>query len=135
MPMPDLPALQFHSAPPSTEPVFFTIDDQRFNCKPSPGGGFKMLRMNRQLAEGGVIALDAVFDFFRSVMEPAEYTRFEEFVDSPDREISTELLGNIFSALWERYANRPTQPREQSANGQSPARPTLVAEPSTEASN
>jgi hypothetical protein len=75
------------------EPIEFELNDQTFTCKPA--------------LQGAVL------------LEFGEYTRFRDYLKSPDLIIDMELIGEIAAWLVEQYTDRPTSPSGSSDTGQS----------------
>jgi len=51
-----------------------------------------------------------VLDFFKKVMPPEEYERFEKLMEDPKRIVKMDVLSEIMSWLIEEYTDRPTEP-------------------------
>jgi hypothetical protein len=56
----------------------------------------------------------SVLDFFKKVMPPDEYERFEKLMDDPKRIVKMDVLSEIMSWLIEEYTDRPTGPSSAS---------------------
>lgn len=59
-------------------------------------------------------AYEAVFSKphaeLEGVVDKSEYTRFREFVDSSERRVTIELLGEIITDIYQEATGRPTTP-------------------------
>lgn len=115
-------SLQFTTEDVPDTPVTFTIDGEYFNVSPWLTGQ-KFLKYSRMMSEGGLQATVLVDEFFRDVMDTAEYERFNKFSDDPGSRVTTKLLGDVFLSLFARYAagpgeqDRPTSPLSPSSPG------------------
>jgi len=61
--------------------------------------------------DGGntVNANDVIEKFFKAVLEPDSYERFNALIHDPERIVPVEDLGEITGWLVEQYSGRPTQ--------------------------
>lgn len=116
------------------EPVEFDLNDQTFKCKPALQGAVLLSFVAKADSESGGAAAGALYGFFADAMEPAEYARFDSYLNSPDIIIDMETIGEIASWLVEEYTSRPTQPSELSATGPSSAGPQSTEQHSYAAS-
>lgn len=132
-------ALKFLPDTVPTEPVYFQMGEgdaaesfQAAAWLPGP----KFLRYSRMMHEGGLQSTILVDDFFRDVMDSAEYERFMKYCDDLSHGVTTSRLADIFLTLFARYsagpneATRPTQPPAPSSSG-----PGGTADTSTENSS
>ena len=116
------PSLDFKTADVPADPFPFSIDGEQFYVRPWITGA-QFLRYSRMIDAGGLKVTILVDDFFHDVMEEAEYDRFTKFIEDPGRRITSNILADIFLALFARYstganeANRPTQPPRPSSSG------------------
>jgi hypothetical protein len=96
------------------EPLDFDLGGETFVCYPEVQGK-TILDVMKAAAEGdedtrGVMMAVSVLDFFKKVMPPEEYERFEKLMEDPKRIVRMEVLSEIMSWLIEEYTDRPTQP-------------------------
>lgn len=92
------------------EPVTFEIYDEEFECR-SQIQGATLLRFVEDADSGdGGRAAGAMLDFFKRVLQPESFERFEVLWEDPDRIVPMETMGEIVSFLVEEYTKRPTQP-------------------------
>jgi hypothetical protein len=96
------------------EPLDFDLGGETFVCYPEVQGK-TILDVMKSAAEGdedtrGVMMAVSVLDFFKKVMPPEEYERFEKLMEDPKRIVRMEVLSEIMSWLIEEYTDRPTQP-------------------------
>ena len=92
--------------------------EEEFRCLPdAPGTALVMLLG----AIDGSLALraGAVISFLDAVLVPEDEARFRVLIQSKDRLIPVETLGEIMDWLVEAYANRPTPPPSGSPDGAS----------------
>jgi hypothetical protein len=97
-----------------SEPLDFDLGSETFLCYPEVQGK-TILDIMRVAAEGdedtrGVLMAVSVIDFFKKVMPPEEYERFEKLMEDPKQIIPMDTLSEIMSWLIEEYTDRPTQP-------------------------
>jgi hypothetical protein len=92
----------------------FDIGGEEFNCYPEVQGK-TILDIMRVAAEGdedtrGVLMAVSVLDFFKKVMPPSEFERFEKLMEDEKRIVPMDTLSEIMSWLIEEYTDRPTRP-------------------------
>jgi hypothetical protein len=100
------------------EPLTFDLGGEEFNCYPEVQGK-TILDVMRVASEGdedtrGALMAVSVLDFFRKVMPPEEYERFDKLMEDPKRIVKMDVLSEIMSWLIEEYTDRPTQPSSDS---------------------
>lgn len=96
------------------EPLTFDLGGEEFTCYPEVQGKM-ILDVMRSAAEAdeesrGMLMAVSVLDFFKKVMPPEEYERFEKLMEDPKRIVPMDTLSDIMGWLIEEYTNRPTQP-------------------------
>jgi hypothetical protein len=101
-----------------SEPLSFDLGGEEFLCYAEVQGK-TILDIMRIAAEGdedtrGVLMAVSVLDFFKKVMPPAEYERFEKLMEDPKRIVPMDVLSEIMSWLIEEYTDRPTKPSSDS---------------------
>ncbi len=111
------------------EPIEFDLNDQTFKCRPALQGATLLEFVAKADGESGGAAAGALYGFFQDAMEEEEYTRFRNYLNSPDLIIEMETIGEIASWLVEEYTARPTQPSGSSDTGQSSSGPTSTVQP------
>lgn len=99
------------------EPLTFSLNKQDFTAKPAIQGSTILDFVSRADGDSGGAAAGALYSFFESVLEEAEYKRFMGVLNDPDVIIDMALIGEIASWLIEEYSDRPTEQPEPSANG------------------
>jgi hypothetical protein len=98
----------------TAEPLTFDIGGEEFSCYPEVQGK-TILDVMRNAAEGdedtrGVLMAISVLDFFKKVMPPEEYERFNKLMEDEKRIVPMDTLSEIMSWLIEEYTDRPTKP-------------------------
>lgn len=131
--MTDVPEeLQFRSREEggaAPEPMAFTLNGERFECLPVlPATRVIKHELNISAADGRLY-LEEVLGYFRKAMTPEEWERFYAFIDSPDQEVSLEVLGEMMQKVHMAYVKRPTKP-----DSASPAGPGTTGDTSMDAS-
>lgn len=112
------------------EPIEFELNDQTFVCKPALQGAVLLEFVSNADSESGGAQAGALYKFFQDCMEPAEYERFQAYLNQPNLIIEMTTIGEIASWLIEEYTARPTQPSESSAPGPSNVGHTSMEQPS-----
>lgn len=99
-------------------PIFFTIDEDRFDCRKALGAADlqdAMMKFKGARAEGDDITTENVLEKISMALEilllPESHKRFIEMIMDRDREEPIDLvqLTEIFQWLVEQYTARPTQ--------------------------
>lgn len=101
----------------STDPVEFALHGETFSCRPNIQGKFLLSLVAGTEEDNPAAAAETVNNFFRHVIVPDDYPRFEALLDDPDRIVSVETLGEITGWLVEQYSSRPTTPPDHSQPG------------------
>jgi len=120
-----------------TEPIEFDVNDQTFRCRPGIAAGtlFKFVDIfggGDDDDDGKVSAktsLHAVMEFFREVMLPGEFERFQALIDDPDVAIAIADLAEIAGWLSGQYTARPTQPSSSEESSPTPPGPSSTDGP------
>lgn len=90
-------------------PVTFTLDGETFTARGSVQGA-TLLKFVKEADSGdGGRAASSLLGFFKIVLEPESYTRFEAVTEDPDKVITIEQLTEIAGWLMEVYTDRPTR--------------------------
>jgi hypothetical protein len=98
------------------EPVSFDIYGETFMCRPAVQG-FELLRFANEVGDK---PNEAILSFFHICMNEAEYLRFQELLEDPDKIVDAQTLGEIAGYLVGEYSARPTKPSSSSSSGQGP---------------
>ncbi len=92
-----------------SEPLSFKLHGEEFECLPRMQGN-TLLRMVADVsAEDNVKAAAFVGTFFQQVLTDDSYVRFDSLVNSKDKIVTVETLGEIAGWLVEQYTNRPEE--------------------------
>jgi hypothetical protein len=91
------------------EPLSFKIYNEDFECRREMQG--KVLLDLVALSGSGDNpgeSAKVIGDFFRIVLVPESYERFDALTQNPDKVVTVETLGEIVGWLVEQYSDRPT---------------------------
>jgi hypothetical protein len=91
------------------EEMSFKLHEEEFTCRPAIPGKAILNLVSKANAEddlGG--AAGAIDTFFKAVLVPESYERFEALALDPDRIVTMDKLSEIVGWLAEEYAGRPT---------------------------
>ena len=108
----------FGSGTEDKEPISFKLHGEEFKCHPAIQGRTLMkVAMN---ADSGDVAMAAsvVDDFFAIALLPESHKRFTAILESEDKIVTVETLGEISGWLMEQYSSRPETGSEPSLSGQ-----------------
>ena len=91
------------------EHLEFKLHEETFSCDPAVQGKVHLDLAAKATASGedGAASAEIILDFFKSVMLDESYARFEVLLESKERIVSVETLGEIVGWLMEEYTNRP----------------------------
>ena len=103
----------------SAEPVVFKLHGEEFTCYPNVPGKVLLDLVAKSGDENNPAAsAEIVSEFFKVVLTPESYTRFDELARDAERIVTVETLGEIISWLMEEYSDRPTPRPESLPSGQ-----------------
>lgn len=89
---------------------------ERFAFRPTiPLGA--VMRAFEQIQPNGALGNGPILKFLQKCLLPDDRERFLEFLDRDDLEIEAQLIVDIYTAVMEFWAARPTLPRSASASG------------------
>jgi hypothetical protein len=102
-----------------SEPLTFDLGGEEFACHPEVQGKMILDIIKAAADEDdpdqrGMMMAVGVLDFFKKVMDAAEYERFSALMEDPKRIVSMDTLSEIMSWLIEEYTDRPTKPSSDS---------------------
>lgn len=103
----------------TSEPLSFKLHGQDFHCRPAVQGKVLLDLVSKSSSENQAEATQVIVDFFNLVLTPESSIAFNELLDSSDKIVSVEALGEITGWVVEQYSSRPNQGPEQSQSGQS----------------
>lgn len=99
----------FGSPVEDLEPLSFTLFDEEFQCRPQLQGATLLTYSKRLASESMAEVNQAFLDFFESALKKESYSRFKDIIESEDKIVNIETLGEIAEWLIEEYTDRPTQ--------------------------
>jgi hypothetical protein len=91
------------------EPLSFKIYNEEFSCIPSSPGKTLLSFAEASDSENGADSAKAITTFFKKVLIPESWDRFEILAEDPDRLVTVETLAEIIGWIVESYSDRPTQ--------------------------
>jgi hypothetical protein len=101
-----------------TEPVTFKLHGEEFTCQANvPGKVLLDLVAKGAEDDSGAAGAVMVNTFFKAVLLPESYERFDALATNPDKIVTVETIGQIVEWLMEQYADRPTERPELSPDG------------------
>ena len=89
------------------EPVTFKLHDEEFSCREQLQGKTLLDLVSHSGGEDPAESAKTINMFFENVLLPESYTRFSSLIQSADRIVTVETLGEISAWLVEVYAGRP----------------------------
>lgn len=101
-----------------SEPLSFKLHGQEFHCKPAIQGKVLLDMVATASSTDQAAATKVVIDFFNAVLTPDSLAAFNTLLDTPDKIVTVETLGDITGWIVEQYSSRPTEGPEQSQSGQ-----------------
>lgn len=99
------------------EQISFKIHDEEFNCRPEMQGKVLLNLIAKSSGENPAESAQVIDEFFKTVLMPESYERFDALTQDPSRIVSMETLGEITGWLVEAYSDRPTKRPEVSPDG------------------
>jgi hypothetical protein len=96
------------------EPLEFTLFEETFKCRPQLQGA-TLLTYSKRFASEDLAEVNAAFlDFFESALKTESYKAFKAVIESEDKIVNIETLGEIAEWLIEEYTDRPTEASKDS---------------------
>lgn len=89
--------------------IKFKLYNEEFTCYRAIQGKILLEVAGGFDGENTANANDVIEKFFKSVLEPESYERFNALIHDPERIVPVEDLGEITGWLVEQYSERPTQ--------------------------
>lgn len=106
--------------PESIDPIPVNIGKETFSAFPIGIMAYmdflRVTKATKDEAEQGL----AMFELFRTCMDPEEYNRFVEFAKVPRNGVSVRVMLELITALVEKSAASPSEPSSPSQNGETP---------------
>ena len=98
-------------APENTEPIVFKLFDEEFTAVPQIQGSLLIDLVKNSASDDAAKAAEIIVEFLDSVLEDESQVRFQALINSKDRIVDIETLGEITGWLVEEYTNRPEEQR------------------------
>lgn len=95
------------TSPINTEPLSFKLYDEEFHCVPEVQGRVILELVADSSSTDPSKSSSVVEKFFGYVLEDESFERFQNLLNSKDRVVSVDTLGEITGWLVEEYTNRP----------------------------
>lgn len=105
----------FGSGPSNTdfETIEFKIYDESFTCMPQVQGAVLLGIVGSSGDDTGVRSATMITEFFQKVLTDESWARFDALINSKDKFVSIETLGEITGWIIQEYTDRPEkQPGE-----------------------
>lgn len=99
-------------------PLSFKLHGQTFECKPAMQGKVLLDMVATASSNDQAAATKVVMDFFDAVLLPESKVAFDTLLETTDKIVSVETLGEITGWIVEQYSSRPQPGPEQSQSGQ-----------------
>lgn len=104
------------SAP--AELITFKLYDEEFTCRAEIPGKTVLNLVAGSSGDNPGETASVITGFFKTVLIPESYERFDVLTEDPDRLVSMETLSNVIEWLVEQYTDRPTVRPEALPSGQ-----------------
>lgn len=102
----------------AVEKLTFKLYGEEFECYPEMQGKTLLQFVEMSNSEDVADAAAAINLFFKKILVPESYERFEALADDPNRVVSVQTLAEIVGWVMEQYSSRPTQGSEHSPSGE-----------------
>lgn len=94
------------------EPPTFALHGETFTAVPVIQGKVLIDLIRDAQSEDAATSAEISDKFFAKVLTDESYERFTTLINSKDKIVQVETLGEIVGWLVEEYSNRPEEPRE-----------------------
>ena len=101
-----------------TEPLSFKLHGEEFHCKPAIQGKVLLDMVATASSDDQGAATAVIMNFFNSTLTEESSKKFTALLETSDKIVTVEVLGEITAWLVEQYSGRPQQGPEQSQSGQ-----------------
>lgn len=88
------------------EPLDFKLHGETFDCVPEIQGSVLLNLVKDSQDPDPATSAAIILSFFEKVLQDESYTRFETLINSKDKIVRVEKLGEITGWLVEEYTNR-----------------------------
>lgn len=104
----------FGSGPDTSnlERITFKLHGEEFHCIPAIQGNVLLSIVGSTSDDNPAKSASMITEFFSKVLEDESYARFDSLVNSKDRIVSIETLGEITGWVIEQFSNRPEEQPE-----------------------
>jgi hypothetical protein len=96
----------------SDQPLTFKLFDEDFHCYPRMQGKALLEFVEMANSENAGDTAKVTRVFFKKVLKPESYTKFDALLDDPEKIVSVETLAEITGWLLEQYGDRPEEQPE-----------------------
>jgi hypothetical protein len=91
----------------SDQPLTFKLFDEDFHCYPRMQGKALLEFVEMANSENAGDTAKVTRVFFKKVLKPESYTKFDALLDDPEKIVSVDTLAEITGWLLEQYGDRP----------------------------
>jgi hypothetical protein len=95
-----------------TDPITFSLHGETFECHPRLQGKVLLQFIELANAEDASSSAAVTRIFFEKVLTADSKVRFDALLESPEKIVTVETLGEIIGWLLEEYSGRPNTPSE-----------------------
>jgi hypothetical protein len=92
---------------PESEPISFKLHGEEFYCVPEIQGSVLLRMVGSTSDENPARSAAMITEFFEHVLTDESVVRFNELIESKDRTVSIQTLGEITGWVIEEYSDRP----------------------------
>lgn len=96
----------------SDQPLTFKLFDEDFHCYPRMQGKALLEFVEMANSENAGDTAKVTRVFFKKVLKPESYTKFDALLDDPEKIVSVDTLAEITGWLLEQYGDRPEEQPE-----------------------
>lgn len=93
----------------SDQPLTFKLFDEEFHCYPRMQGKTLLEFVEMANSENAAETAKVTRVFFKKVLKPESYDRFDALLDDAEKIVSVETLAEITGWLLEQYGDRPEE--------------------------
>ena len=93
----------------SDQPLTFRLYDEEFHCHSRMQGKTLLEFVEMANSENASETAKVTRVFFKKVLKPESYDRFDALLDDPEKIVSVETLAEITGWVLEQYGDRPEE--------------------------
>lgn len=97
---------------PDAEPISFKLHGEEFYCLPEIQGSVLLKMVGSTSDDNPARSASMITEFFDHVLTDESTVRFNELIESKDRTVSIQTLGEITGWIIEEYSDRPEEQPE-----------------------